>query len=257
MVSVPLRGTTFLNTMAQRLGWSHIRFRPLTGNYISQLILIIIWALRTRFRPLTGNYISQSNEREGMTMKKLFPSPYGELHFSMNLIKFLVLRDGVSVPLRGTTFLNEDGEKFTAATIVSVPLRGTTFLNEEIQMKKFENASFRPLTGNYISQSDETSEEEFDRLFPSPYGELHFSIRPWASNKYLTSFPSPYGELHFSIVRRKPAAGFWRRFRPLTGNYISQWHPLKNIRKAWLLVSVPLRGTTFLNLALLVHGLNF
>ena len=82
-------------------------------------------------------------------------------------------------------------------------------------------------------------------MFPSPYGELHFSMdtakmidsethcfRPLTGN-YISQFlllrliidkilfPSPYGELHFSMQRfisRKKSISF----RPLTGNYISQ-----------------------------------
>ena len=84
--------------------------------------------------------------------------------------------------------------------------------------------------------------------FPSPYGELHFSIVTtyWLSADL--SFPSPYGELHFSMQIRNITKKSDSCFRPLTGNYISQW----NNAIHWIpsvLVSVPLRGTTFLNRA--------
>ena len=39
--------------------------------------------------------------------------------------------------------------------------------------------------------------------FPSPYGELHFSMKGGNMyQKYVKLFPSPYGELHFSICYR-------------------------------------------------------
>ena len=87
----------------------------------------------------------------------MFPSPIGELHFSMNLAaEVKKLREEVSVPYRGATFLNEMREhlKISRAEfsfpspigelhfsmhdarvrslksyIVSVPYRGATFLN--------------------------------------------------------------------------------------------------------------------------------
>ena len=63
---------------------------------------------------------------------------------------------------------------------VSVPYRGATFLNGEPMFT---------LTGQ-------------DR-FPSPIGELHFSIqRSVLSMSCQSPFPSPIGELHFSMNRR-------------------------------------------------------
>ena len=61
----------------------------------------------------------------------LFPSPIGELHFSI----FVSNLYDISQP------------------IVSVPYRGATFLNlyHEIRQKK-RSAGFRPLSGSYISQ---------------------------------------------------------------------------------------------------------
>ena len=61
--------------------------------------------------------------------------------------------------------------------------------------------------------------------FPSPVGELHFSIRTGFSvdDSVNKLFPSPVGELHFSMVsiclkKKKESLNF----RPLSGNYISQ-----------------------------------
>lgn len=38
-------------------------------------------------------------------------------------------------------------------------------------------------------------------------------------------FPSPIGELHFSIMCCDYSINYQTRFRPLSGNYISQYHP--------------------------------
>ena len=129
-------------------------------------------------------------------------------------------------------------------------------------------------------------------MFPSPVGELHFSISDYELQySCYDTFPSPVGELHFSIMPKIPVLiilcfrplsgnyisqffvlspmgklgqGFrplsgnyisqsdihelyyykYKRFRPLSGNYISQsQHLFSNLTK----VSVPCRGTTFLN----------
>ena len=86
-------------------------------------------------------------------------------------------------------------------------------------------------------------------LFPSPVGELHFSILYLDSCMVqITLFPSPVGELHFSMAGKtcsteKKRAGF----RPLSGNYISQLVVAKPSKPFPEIVSVPCRGTTFLN----------
>ena len=63
-------------------------------------------------------------------------------------------------------------------------------------------------------------------MFPSPVGELHFSIL-FSNLTKRAMFPSPVGELHFSIRHPRLPPGYpWQsRFRPLSGNYISQYHP--------------------------------
>ena len=60
-VSVPCRGTTFLNNLAAcPTPQSDLSFRPLSGNYISQLDRCWFHAKPDScFRPLSGNYISQ------------------------------------------------------------------------------------------------------------------------------------------------------------------------------------------------------
>ena len=63
----------------------------------------------------------------------------------------------------------------------------------------------------------------YKEKFPSPIGELHFSMDlPDTDKIFVTLFPSPIGELHFSIQDTLT-------FCPL------------------VFVSVPYRGATFLN----------
>ena len=108
----------------------------------------------------------------------LFPSPIGELHFSMCYYFSLCYLLLVSVPYRGATFLNSATLTFKCSRfIVSVPYRGATFLN----------------CNNKKAWSWHAGER-----FPSPIGELHFSIVPC---------------LQFSTDIC---------FRPLSGSYISQ-----------------------------------
>ena len=107
----------------------------------------------------------------------MFPSPIGELHFSIHsriILKHWIM---VSVPYRGATFLNTGVTAFKkmltrfpspigelhfsiltplllrAASSVSVPYRGATFLNyHQVCFIFFGVDGFRPLSGSYISQ---------------------------------------------------------------------------------------------------------
>ena len=104
---------------------------------------------------------------------------------------------------------------------------------------------FRPLSGNYISQSlhlDNWIASVFS--FPSPVGELHFSInhkllcnmksqfRPLSGNYISQSlhlneakesllFPSPVGELHFSI---RPQSGSWMQWTTIFPSPVGELH---------------------------------
>ena len=110
---------------------------------------------------------------------KWFPSPIGELHFSIIInLEAVMIEIIVSVPYRGATFLNN--------TVIA--LAGT-------EQKK----GFRPLSGSYISQlSLDVAHATVCRTFPSPIGELHFSML------VCSCMISALG------------------FRPLSGSYISQ-----------------------------------
>ena len=110
IVSVPYRGATFLN--------------------MSTVILKITCV--ACFRPLSGSYISQSSTHHSAILHYRFPSPIGELHFS-------IVRNAY----------------WTKKTIsVSVPYRGATFLND-VRLRGYDKRTevFRPLSGSYISQS--------------------------------------------------------------------------------------------------------
>ena len=86
----------------------------------------------------------------------MFPSPVGELHFSISLYLSHGNKSVVSVPCRGTTFLNIISmmDDNSSIVTVSVPCRGTTFLNSSYSYLYSSTTSggFRPLSGNYISQ---------------------------------------------------------------------------------------------------------
>ena len=200
----------------------------------------------------------------------MFPSPYGELHFSIRKKCRLKNWRKVSVPLRGTTFLNAKGDSMINARIVSVPLRGTTFLNPKTRRMKIWSSSFRPLTGNYISQWKFGIHPKYLRVSVPLRGTTFLNTGNGMYRSTFRTFPSPYGELHFSICKIGIKKKKGPRFRPLTGNYISQWYRNKpncffklefpspygelHFSMIWWSatprtnsVSVPLRGTTFLN----------
>ena len=155
-----------------------------------------------------------------------FPSPIGELHFSIPsgtrprrthqgfrplsgsyISQFETLNGAVykpanvSVPYRGATFLNDvEYKEEDLQYSVSVPYRGATFLNRKQQ-----------------------------------------SCRPGGEK-----FPSPIGELHFSMGITTLYQCYHLCFRPLSGSYISQSYT-KILEETTLKVSVPYRGATFLN----------
>ena len=132
-----------------------------------------------------------------------FPSPVGELHFSIWKWNHLYFCAGVSVPCRGTTFLNDTvWNLILKVSKCFRPLSGNYISQLLVFYQWYIKTSrgFRPLSGNYISQSVKRSLSDIEKImFPSPVGELHFSIwKSWAL-KTIRKFPSPVGELHFSM----------------------------------------------------------
>ena len=253
--------------------FSFYSFRPLSGSYISQCFS---WCCTTETLrvsvPYRGATFLNRNKNIVGNSVRGFPSPIGELHFSIKtqliggqtwksfrplsgsyISQYFIscvclLFIFVSVPYRGATFLNKNCKSLASAKRVSVPYRGATFLNNH--RKEWERViytSFRPLSGSYISQLLIGNVTCLIKMFPSPIGELHFSIihnkqevwqwqsfRP-LSGSYISQyiinnikirtwwFPSPIGELHFSIVRWFLTVNADSSFRPLSGSYISQW----------------------------------
>ena len=94
-----------------------------------------------------------------------FPSPIGELYFSIKKERtYKSTVSIVSVPYRGAIFLNCLGGLFSATDVftVSVPYRGAIFLN-----------------------SNRAWERKKKTLFPSPIGELYFSMNTINDRRYI------------------------------------------------------------------------
>ena len=108
-------------------------FRPLSGNYISQFfVLSPMGKLGQGFRPLSGNYISQSDIHElyYYKYKRFRPLSGNYISQYFGCCCSSGFRSRVSVPCRGTTFLNKERNvSMHIVNRVSVPCRGTTFLN--------------------------------------------------------------------------------------------------------------------------------
>ena len=115
------------------------------------MLLFFIVLPPVSFRPLSGSYISQLNSHIcSLNVCGLFPSPIGELHFSiLDIRETERVEYTVSVPYRGATFLNIFC-KYVKNTDyrVSVPYRGATFLNEKCLIDgKDENSVSVPYRG--------------------------------------------------------------------------------------------------------------
>ena len=88
----------------------------------------------------------------------MFPSPIGELHFSILRDSAKKTYDTVSVPYRGATFLNSVG------------------LSDNPSANTFPS----PIGELHFSIYKNPRRNNVER-FPSPIGELHFSIKQWVS----------------------------------------------------------------------------
>ena len=111
---------------------------------------------------------------------------------------------------------------------------------------------FRPLSGSYISQFSVVSlifGQMQKSKFPSPIGELHFSMDMifYIHDRIPKPFPSPIGELHFSISYEKPKMLCRRSFPSPIGELHFSIHLQEGDEMSELIVSVPYRGATFLN----------
>ena len=84
----------------------------------------------------------------------MFPSPIGELHFSINMDRSNNKRKVSFRPLSGSYISQLYIFSLSLFSLkVSVPYRGATFLNgTDDSMYKNFTLGFRPLSGSYISQ---------------------------------------------------------------------------------------------------------
>ena len=135
----PLSGSYISQSPEQFCQYISDRFRPLSGSYISQCSESFNPEVITFcFRPLSGSYISQSSTHHSAILHYRFPSPIGELHFSIVRNAYWTKKTiSVSVPYRGATFLNDVRLRgYDKRTEVSVPYRGATFLNQHGQKQQ-------------------------------------------------------------------------------------------------------------------------
>ena len=85
-------------------------------------------------------------------MNEKFPSPIGELHFSINRFANKCHKKNFR-PLSGS-YISQSVSVLTGkdGMIISVPYRGATFLNHNTFSIIPKRSNFRPLSGSYISQ---------------------------------------------------------------------------------------------------------
>ena len=110
---------------------------------------------------------------------------------------------------------------------------------------KVTNQSFRPLPGTYISQSYLLSEHIIPFRFPSPTGDLYFSIMRKSAKKSLQRFPSPTGDLYVSIINDEYDRLEFLFPSPTGDLYFSIGNQF--LPGNCIYVSVPYRGLIFLN----------
>ena len=129
----------------------------------------------------------------------------------------------VSVPYRGATFLNSSFDTSSYCTlIVSVPYRGATFLNIWMKQALIYTKVSVPYRGATFLNKIKKVEQPTHEVVSVPYrGATFLNCFYFFCKSIHFMFPSPIGELHFSIgtfVDSMSRIGF----RPLSGSYISQ-----------------------------------
>ena len=167
-----------------------------------------------------------------LTGQDRFPSPIGELHFSIEVNNEKTWRAAVSVPYRGATFLNilllffsftsfllfpsPIGELHFSMRFSNTTKRRTNLFPSPIGELHFSIVylwklemewkwCFRPLSGSYISQSCFFISLSYSSLVSVPYRGATFLNTLPDLTIHLVSFPSPIGELHFSIKNNRAA----------------------------------------------------
>ena len=185
----------------------------------------------TCFRPLSGSYISQCKRKTKGENHEQFPSPIGELHFSIDEL----------IPIA------RDIQCFR-------PLSGSYISQSPEQFCQYISDRFRPLSGSYISQCSESFNPEVITFCFRPLSGSYISQSSTHHSAILHyRFPSPIGELHFSIVRN----AYWTKKTisvsvPYRGATFLNDVRLRGYDKRTE-VSVPYRGATFLNHQWITH----
>ena len=180
LVSVPYRGATFLNENKAHEQRNTGSFPSPIGELHFSIIILYSCISIPCFRPLSGSYISQSEKGNRDGNSHLFPSPIGELHFSIKNRKTSSKYSDGFRPLSGSyisQLITNTSAPSSQLMKVSVPYRGATFLNRVLIPYEKGTECFRPLSGSYISQLFyELLLSSCKSVFPSPIGELHFSM---------------------------------------------------------------------------------
>ena len=131
----------------------------------------------TCFRPLSGSYISQCKRKTKGENHEQFPSPIGELHFSIDELIPIARDIQCFRPLSGSYISQyEHGNIKDYMCACFRPLSGSYISQSPEQFCQYISDRFRPLSGSYISQSSTHHSAILHYRFPSPIGELHFSI---------------------------------------------------------------------------------
>ena len=131
----------------------------------------------TCFRPLSGSYISQCKRKTKGENHEQFPSPIGELHFSIDELIPSARDIQCFRPLSGSYISQyEHGNIKDYMCACFRPLSGSYISQSPEQFCQYISDRFRPLSGSYISQSSTHHSAILHYRFPSPIGELHFSI---------------------------------------------------------------------------------
>ena len=133
---------------------------------------------------------------------------------------------------------------------VSVPYRGATFLNEGRPNPDNQKYQFpSPIGELHFSIQGSVLSMSCQSPFPSPIGELHFSMRFSNTTKRRTNlFPSPIGELHFSITHLWTQKKSSMTFPSPIGELHFSIVLFATLGIFLWIVSVPYRGATFLNI---------
>ena len=157
------------------------------------------------FRPLSGSYISQYSFAFLFLYQFLTVSvPYRGATFLNEVFKYYKKKNKpVSVPYRGATFLNNIFRLSTDKKdiLFPSPIGELHFSIGKIISGPLVNDCFRPLSGSYISQFLNEFSFSYTAEVSVPYRGATFLNWNWGFyTPVIQSFPSPIGELHFSII---------------------------------------------------------